>query len=83
MKNVLSPKELGSAIGVSESSLKRWADDGRLRVARTAGGHRRIELREAVRFIRASGFTVQRPELLGLAELDGIERDAIDRLLDR
>jgi methanogenic corrinoid protein MtbC1 len=69
MKNVLSPKDLGTAIGVSESSLKRWADDGRLHVARTAGGHRRIQLTEAVRFIRDNGFAVQRPDLLGFDEL--------------
>ncbi|HEX9106572.1 MAG TPA: MerR family DNA-binding transcriptional regulator, partial [Longimicrobiales bacterium] len=48
----LSPRELAEAVGVSESSLKRWADRGVLAVERTAGGHRRIPLGEAVRFIR-------------------------------
>ena len=70
MTSLLSPNELGKAIGVSESSLKRWADKGRLRVARTAGGHRRIHLSEALRFIRETGFAIVRPEILGLAELD-------------
>jgi MerR family transcriptional regulator, light-induced transcriptional regulator len=51
---------------VSESSLKRWADEGRLAVERTAGGHRRIALEEVIRFIRRSGMTPVRPELLGL-----------------
>jgi len=74
MKTVLSPKELGAAIGVSESSLKRWADSGRLHVARTAGGHRRIHLEEAVRFIRESGFPVQRPDLLGLDDIGQVDR---------
>lgn len=68
MKTTLSPKELGEAIGVSESSLKRWADSGQLHVARTAGGHRRIELAEAIRFIRAAGFPIRTPALLGLPE---------------
>ena len=49
----LSPRQLAVAIGVSESSLKRWADDGRLAVERTAGGHRRIPLPEAVRWFPA------------------------------
>jgi MerR family transcriptional regulator, light-induced transcriptional regulator len=53
---------------VSESSLKRWADEGRLGVERTAGGHRRIPLPEAVSFIRRSGLTPVRPELLGLPD---------------
>lgn len=70
MKSALSPKELGAAIGVSESSLKRWADSGRLDVARTAGGHRRIRVEEAIRFVREHGFALARPAILGLEELD-------------
>jgi methanogenic corrinoid protein MtbC1 len=38
-------------------------------MSRTAGGHRRIPLAEAVRFIRETGATVVRPELLGLDDL--------------
>ena len=75
----LSPRTLGEAIGVSQSSLKRWADRGVLQVHRTAGGHRRIERREALRFIRETGFKVLRPELLGLAsngELDSYTDDS-------
>lgn len=62
----LSPKQLGQAIRVSESSLKRWIDDGQIAVSRTAGGHRRIELPEAVRFVRQRGYTVSDPSVLGL-----------------
>lgn len=51
---------------MSESSVKRWADEGRIRAERTAGGHRRIALGEAVRFARAAGLSVVRPELLGV-----------------
>ncbi|WP_070989438.1 B12-binding domain-containing protein [Halofilum ochraceum] len=72
MKSVLSPKELGAAIGVSESSLKRWADSGRLHVARTAGGHRRIDRSEAIRFVRSQGFALERPGILGLEDIDAI-----------
>jgi excisionase family DNA binding protein len=31
-------------LGVDESTLRRWADSGRLRVYRTPGGHRRFSL---------------------------------------
>ena len=31
-------------LGVDESTLRRWADTGRLRVYRTPGGHRRFSL---------------------------------------
>ena len=71
MKTVLSPKNLAQAIGISESSLKRWADDGQIRVMRTAGGHRRIAMEEAVRFIREIGIPLVQPDALGLGELMG------------
>ena len=63
----LSPRDLAAAIGLSESSLKRWIDDGRLAVVRTAGRHRRIPLAEAVRFIRDQRMVVVDGSSLGLA----------------
>lgn len=69
MKSALTPRELAESIGVSESSLKRWADAGLVQVSRTAGGHRRILLAEAVRFIRDRRLPVLRPERLGLSDV--------------
>ncbi len=66
---MLSPRELAEALGVSESSLKRWVDAGKLHAARTEGGHRRISVAEALRFIRESGAPVARPELLHMPEV--------------
>lgn len=63
----ISPKDFADAIGVSESSVKRWVDQGVLKAARTAGGHRRIAREEALRFIREQHGQVIRPEKLGLA----------------
>lgn len=68
-KALLTTRELADAIGTSESSLRRWIDAGSIHVTRTAGGHRRIPVAEAIRFIRQIGATVVRPDLLGLAEL--------------
>jgi excisionase family DNA binding protein len=62
----LTPRELAEAIGASESSVRRWVDAGEVRLLRTVGGHRRIPLAEAVRFIRRNRATVVRPDLLGL-----------------
>jgi MerR family transcriptional regulator, light-induced transcriptional regulator len=78
MQRTVSPRQLAAAIGVSESSLKRWADDGLLAVVRTAGGHRRISLPEAVRFIRHMGFKLQQPTELGLSELRSLETTQIE-----
>jgi len=69
LASLLTTKELARAIGVSESSIKRWADDGALLASRTAGGHRRIALPEAVRFIREAHLPLVRPEVLGLPDL--------------
>ena len=68
MKQYLSPKELAEALAVSESSVKRWADEGQIAVTRTGGGHRRIALEEVVRFVRRSNASVSRPEILGFEE---------------
>ncbi len=64
-----SPREVADAVGVSESSVKRWIDAGALPAARTVGGHRRIGFEEAVAFIRRRGLAVARPDVLGLAEV--------------
>lgn len=67
-----SPRELAEIVGVSQSSIKRWVDKGEIRVTRTAGGHRRIVLKDALRFFRDRDLRILRPELLGLPDL-GIE----------
>jgi len=65
----LSPRDLAKAVGVSESSVKRWIDGGGIRAHRTAGGHRRVALGEAIRFVREAGLPLVRPDLLGLSDL--------------
>ncbi len=65
---LLTTRELAHAIGVSESSIKRWADEGVIRASRTAGGHRRIPLPEALRFVHEHRAVVLHPQLLGLEQ---------------
>jgi excisionase family DNA binding protein len=60
----LSPRDLATALGVSQSSVKRWVDDGALAGKRTAGGHRRIPVAEAVRFVRSTGSPLVRPDVI-------------------
>ena len=68
MEKLLTTKELAEAIGASESSLRRWTNSGAIRTSRTVGGHRRIPLSEAIRFIRDTRATVVRPQVLGLGD---------------
>ena len=65
-RKLLSPRDLAQAIGSSESSVKRWTDQGLLKVTRTAGGHRRIATTDAIQFIRQNACPVIKPEILGL-----------------
>ncbi|RPI89160.1 MAG: helix-turn-helix domain-containing protein [Planctomycetaceae bacterium] len=66
MLETVTPKQVARAIGVSESSLKRWCDRGLLSTVRTAGGHRRIPISSVVTFLRSTQHPVVKPELIGL-----------------
>lgn len=48
-------RQLADSLGVSESSVKRWIDDGEIAAERTSGGHRRIPFADAMRFMRSRG----------------------------
>ena len=63
---LVSPRNLAEAIGMSESSLKRWADQGLLKVTKTVGGHRRISVRDAIHFVRDRGIRFLKPTVIGL-----------------
>lgn len=66
MKDLVSPRQVAQAIDVSESSLKRWCDQGLIPTVRTAGGHRRLPVNGVLTFLRNSGYRLLHPELLGL-----------------
>lgn len=51
-----TPQELAQALGVSISTVKRWADQGRFPVRRTEGGHRRIPRDAALTFLAERGY---------------------------
>jgi excisionase family DNA binding protein len=51
--DIVSTKDVASMLGVSEATVKRWADAGTLRCFRTAGGHRKFRLRDVQGFLAA------------------------------
>lgn len=53
---------------MSDSSVRRLTDSGELEVHRTQGGHRRIPVAEAIRYIRSTRSLVVEPEVLGLEQ---------------
>jgi excisionase family DNA binding protein len=54
--------EAAEALGVSSSTVRRWADTGRIQVVRTSGGHRRFPASE-LRRLNAEAATATRPEV--------------------
>lgn len=75
----ISPKQAARALGVSESSLKRWCDRGLLKITRTAGGHRQLPVSEVVRFAREQQHPVVCAEVLGLPAVGPQSLLALDR----
>ncbi len=53
--DLFTTRQLADSLGVSESSVKRWIDDGEIAAERTSGGHRRIPIADAMRFMRSRG----------------------------
>lgn len=66
MSEFFTPRQVARALGVSESSLKRWCDRSLLKTVRTAGGHRRVAYQEIARFCRETGRDLADPNVLGL-----------------
>lgn len=66
MSEYFTPRQVARALGVSESSLKRWCDRSLLNTVRTAGGHRRVAYQEIARFCRETGRQLADPNVLGL-----------------
>lgn len=70
-RTTFSPKQLSRAIGVSEASVKRWCDKGRLAFDKTIGGHRRLALHAILGFIHENNLELVNPEVLNLPVTGG------------
>ncbi len=71
-QKLLSSAEVARILGVTSGSVKRWADLGLLRCARTAGSQRRFDPVEVERFLKDRTGTVQPdhgPDVDGWLEL--------------
>lgn len=61
MRKTLTSKEAARLLGVSEASVKRWADGGLLPTVKTAGGHRRFRPEDVAVFRRERLHKTGRP----------------------
>ena len=51
MQRLLSPREAAGILGISYPTLKQWIYNGRLKTAKTPGGHHRVPESEIDRLI--------------------------------
>lgn len=83
MDQLLSPKQVAEAIGASESSVKRWCDQGLLETVKTAGGHRRIPVHEVLRFVREQNQELVQPLILSMPTTQDRKSRRIEGCADR
>jgi MerR family transcriptional regulator, light-induced transcriptional regulator len=55
-KAILSTSDVARLFNVTETTVKRWADDGTLKCQKTPGGHRKFEIRNVVEFAEENHF---------------------------
>ncbi len=65
-KPILSTADVARLFCVTETTVKRWADEGTLRCQKTPGGHRKFQIRNVVAFAEENNF-----EPIGALSLPG------------
>jgi excisionase family DNA binding protein len=55
-KTILATVDVARLFNVTETTVKRWADDGTLRCHKTPGGHRKFPMRNIVEFAERNKF---------------------------
>ena len=75
----LTPKQVARAIGVSESSVKRWCDAGLIESTHTSGGHRRLSLESVQKFLKEKNHLEIDPDIFSLKFSLGKSEYALER----
>jgi len=55
-KTVLSTVDVARLFNVTETTVKRWADEGTLKCQKTPGGHRKFPVRNVIEFAETNNF---------------------------
>lgn len=81
-KTILSTADVARLFNVTETTVKRWADEGTLKCQKTPGGHRKFQMKHIVEFSNTQSFdpigTLTMPEgdeLAPAIELAVLKRD--------
>src|SRR5262245_31208766 len=71
----LSLAEASELLGIHPATLRQWSDEGKIKVFRTPGGHRRFTRCELDRFLAASQGEQVQPATLARAALSRTRSD--------
>jgi MerR family transcriptional regulator, light-induced transcriptional regulator len=55
---LLSTRDVARLLNVTETTIKRWADDGEIPCIKTLGGHRKYSSQEVIRFSELHGIPI-------------------------
>jgi excisionase family DNA binding protein len=55
---ILSTQEVSALLNVTETTVKRWADEGKIPCSKTLGGHRKFSIRDIVQFAEKHSYTI-------------------------
>ena len=77
-RTILSTSDVARLFNVTETTVKRWADEGTLKCQKTPGGHRKFEIRNVVEFAEQNNFDpVGALEIPGDDDMGSITRVAV------
>ena len=81
MNTVLSTHEVAALFNVTETTVKRWADEGQIQCSKTLGGHRKFELNNIIKFAENNeiSLTGVLPPPIGAAQQEQLQLGVLTR----
>lgn len=82
------PNQAAELLGVSVDTVRRWADEGRLKTTKTDGGHRLVDGKDLARFLAEQAKTYEHEGMVQSARnrfvgiVTRIERDTLTAIVE-